>query len=229
MTSGQRDKGTKTITLSYRVTFVEPDVRRLSYLTLALPLLLAFSSSGRTADDKAPETPYFPLKVGDSWTYKMGDTRYTRKVAKFEDVDKQPCALIQTMVGNRMASSERVAVKADGVYRYTSDDNKDTKYDPPLCFLKLPVKTGESWKVESSVAGAGKVVGTFKTGEVAELKVGDKKYEKVVTVSSDDYDAGGTKIKLTYYFAKDVGIVKQTVSVEGQEVVMELEKFEAGK
>jgi hypothetical protein len=196
----------------------------LAYLALVLPLALALGGVGRTADDKAAETPYFPLKVGDSWTYKMGDTRFTRKVAKVEDVDGQPCALIETTIGNRVASSERIAVKADGVYRYTTDDNKDHKFEPPLCFLKLPVKTGETWKVESSVAGTGKkVTGTFTTGEVAELKVGDKKYEKVVTVSSNDYDAGGTKTKVTYYFAKDVGVVKQTVSVEGQEVVMELE------
>jgi hypothetical protein len=199
-------------------------MKRLAYLTLVLLLTLAIGGVGRTADDKAPETPYFPLKVGDSWTYKMGDTRFTRKVAKFEDVDGQSCALIETTIGNRVASSERVAVKADGVYRYTTDDNKDHKFEPPLCFLKLPVKTGETWKVESSVAGTGKkVTGTFTAGEVAELKVGDKKYEKVVTVSSNDYDAGGTKTKVTYYFAKDVGVVKQTISVEGQEVVMELE------
>jgi hypothetical protein len=32
-----------------------------------------------------------------------------------------------------------------------------------------------------------------------------------------------------YYFAKDVGMIKQTISIAGQQVVIELEKFEAGK
>jgi hypothetical protein len=73
------------------------------------------------------------------------------------------------------------------------------------------------------VAGAGKVAGTFKAAEVAELKVGDTKYEKVVKVTAADLDAGGSKIKVTYYFAKDFGLVKQTVWVDGQEVVTELE------
>ncbi len=193
-------------------------MRGLGYLTLVLAL--ALGGVGRSADDKAPETPYFPLKVGDSLTYRMGDVRYTRKIAKFEDFEKQPCALMQTLAGDRVASWERVAVKPDGVYRYTSDDNK---YDPPLCFLKLPVKDGETWQVDSAVAGAGKVAGTFKAAEVAELKVGDTKYEKVVKVTAADLDAGGSKIKVTYYFAKDFGLVKQTVWVDGQEVVTELE------
>jgi hypothetical protein len=199
-------------------------MRSLAYLALVLLLVLTVGPTGRTADDKAPETPYFPLKVGDSWSYRMGDTRYTRKATKVEDVDNQSCVLIETMVGNRLVSSEHVAVKADGVYRCTSDGTKDHKYEPPLCFLKLPVKTGDTWNVESSVTGAGKKVsGAFKTGEVAELKVGDKKYENVVTVTSDDFDAGGTKTKVTYYFAMDVGMVRQTIAIEGQVVVMELE------
>ena len=87
----------------------------------------------------------------------------------------------------------------------------------------------ETWKVDSSVAGMGKLTGTFKSGEVDELKVGEKKYEKVVTVSSDDMVAGGQKISVTYYFAKDVGMVKQTLTVNGQQIVIELDKFEAGK
>jgi hypothetical protein len=188
-------------------------------LPLVLPLALVLVGQGRTADDKMPETLYLPLKVGEALKYKIGDARYTRKVAQFEDYEKQPCAVVQTLVGDRVASWERVAVKADGVYRYSSDDNR---CDPPVCFLKLPIKDGDTWQVDSTVAGAGKVTGTFKTAEVPEFKLGDKKYEKVVQVTAD-LDAGGGKMKVTYVFAKDVGLITQAVSVDGQEVVMELE------
>jgi hypothetical protein len=200
-------------------------MRILSCAGLALPLLLVLGTAGRTAD-KAPETPYFPLKVGDSWDYRMGDTKFTLKVAKFEEVDKQNCARVEMTVGGKLHSYDLIAVKPDGVYRYVTDGNKA---DPPVCFLKLPPKKDETWKVESSVAGMGKLTGTFKSGEVDELKVGDKKYEKLITVSGDDLVAGGQKISVTYYFAKDVGMVKQTLSVNGQQAVIELEKFEAGK
>jgi len=200
-------------------------MRILSCAGLALPLLLVLGTAARAAD-KAPETPYFPLKVGDSWDYRMGDTKFTLKVAKFEEVDKQNCARVEMTVGGKLHSYDLLAVKADGVYRYVTDGNKA---EPPVCFLKLPPKKDETWKVESSVAGMGKLTGTFKSGEVEEVKVGDKKYEKVVTVSSDDMMAGGQKISVTYYFAKDVGMVKQTLSVNGQQAVIELEKFEPAK
>jgi hypothetical protein len=200
-------------------------MKTLAWIALALPLLLVLGSSART-DDKAPQTPYFPLKVGDTWDYHMGDTKFTLKVAKFEEVDKQNCARLEMTVGGKVHSYDLIAVKADGVFRYVTDGNKA---EPPVCFLKLPSKKDETWKVESSVAGQGKLTGTFKSGEVEEVKVGDKKYEKVVTVSSDDMVAGGQKISVTYYFAKDVGMVKQTLSVNGQQVVIELDKFEAGK
>jgi hypothetical protein len=196
----------------------------LSGAAFALPLLLVLGPAAHAADKE--QTPYFPLKVGDSWDYRMGDSKFTLKVAKFEDVDKQSCARVEMTVGGKLTSYDLIAVKADGVYRFASEGNKA---DPPVCFLKLPPKKDETWKVESSVAGMGKLTGTFKSGEVDELKVGDKKYEKVITVSSDDLVAGGQKISVTYYFAKDVGMVKQTLSVNGQQVVIELDKFEPAK
>src|SRR5258708_34961541 len=149
----------------------ETFMRGLGYLTLVLAL--ALGGVGRSADDKAPETPYFPLKVGDSLTYRMGDVRYTRKIAKFEDFEKQPCALMQTLAGDRVASWERVAVKPDGVYRYTTADNE---YDPPLCFLKVPVKDVETRQVDTTMAPAGKVASTFKAAEVGEAEARDEKH-----------------------------------------------------
>ena len=207
-------------------------------LSTALVLLVVIAVA-RGTDDKTPETPYYPLKVGNVWTYKIGDTKLTVKVPKFEDVDKQSCARVEMSVGAKVVSFEHVAVKADGVYRYATDDNKT---EPPLCFLKLPVKQGDEWKVASTVGAMGKVTGTvgamgkvtgtFKTGEVAEdLKVaaGTYKKEDVITVTCNDLDAGGMKVKLTYYFAKGVGMVKQTITIAGQEIVIELEKYEPAK
>jgi hypothetical protein len=196
---------------------------------LLLPLLLAVAAAARGADDKAPETPYFPLKIGESWNYKMGDSKFTLKVAKFEDVDKQQCARVEMSAGAKVVSFDHVAIKADGVYRYTTEGNKA---EPPLCFLKLPVKKGEEWKVASAVGALGKVSGTFKSGEAAEdvkVPAGTYKKEDVVTVTCDDLDAAGMKAKVTYYFAKGVGMVKQTIAVGGQEVVIELEKPDAAK
>ena len=68
-----------------------------------------------------------------------------------------------------------------------------------------------------------------KIGKVDEVKVPAGTFRNVVTSSSDNLDSNGQKIGLTYYFAKDVGIVKQTVVTEGLNVIMELDRFERKK
>ncbi len=199
-------------------------MRFLSRALLVLPLVLVGSV---LADDpvKPIESPYYPLKVGSSWYYKLADTHYTLKVTKIEEVDKVPCARIEMFNGERAQTSELVAVKSDGVYRYVFENNKA---DPPVLFLKLPPKKDETWEVNSTIRSE-KLKGTFKAGEVDEVKVPAGTYKGVYTVSGDNLDANGTKISFTCYYAKDVGLIKHVVKVAGQEVVTELEKYEPGK
>jgi hypothetical protein len=199
----------------------------LSRAALVLPLLLVLAPAARAADDlkMAAESPYYPLKVGNTWYYKIGDTKFEMKVTKLEKVDDQTVARIEMSVGGKPQAVEKVGVKDDGLYRYMFEDKKA---DPPVRFLKLPPKKDETWEVKSTI-GAEKLAGTFKSGEVDELKVPAGTYKNVVTSSSDNLDANGTKISFTYYFAKDVGMIKQTITIQQQQVVIELEKFEAGK
>jgi hypothetical protein len=199
-------------------------MRYLSFALLALPLVLVLGPA-RAADPQQPETPYYPLKIGNTWTYKIGDTKFVLKVAKMEERNKQLCARVEMSVNDKVQVVEHVAVKDDGVYRYAFE-NKDA--DPPVRFLKLPAKKDESWEIKSTI-GAEKLSGTMKTSEIDKMTVGGKEYEKVIASSSDNLDANGQKISFTYYFAPNVGMIKQTIKIQGQEVVIELEKFEAGK
>jgi hypothetical protein len=199
-------------------------MKYLSFALLAVPLALVVGPA-RAADEKLAESPYYPLKVGNAWTYKIGDTKFVLKVAKFEEKNKQLCARIEMSVNDKVQAVEHVAVKDDGVYRYAFE-NKEA--DPPVKFLKLPPKKDETWDVKSTI-GAEKLSGTFKIGEMDKLTVSGKDYPNVITSSSENLDANGQKITFTYYFAKDVGMIKQTIKISGQEVVIDLEKFEPGK
>jgi hypothetical protein len=200
-------------------------MRYLSRAVLALPLVLALGTAARAADEpQSSPYPYYPLKVGNTWYYKIGETKFEMKVTKFEKVDDQNCARIEMSVSGKVQAVEHVAVKDDGVYRYKFEDKKA---EPPVCFLKLPLKKDETWQVTSKI-GSESLSGTFKTGTVDEVKVPAGTYKDVWTSSSDNLDANGTKISFTYFFAKDVGMIKQTISIAGQQVVIELEKFVPG-
>jgi hypothetical protein len=194
-------------------------------LALAVPAVAAPAADDKPAAQAT--TPYYPLKVGNTWTYKVGDTKVTVTVAKFEEVEKQSCARIESSSAEgKPTLVEFVAVKADGVYRYAVADKK---VEPPVKILALPPKKDETWKIDAAI-GTEKLKGSFKCGEEAEVKVPAGTYKDVITVTGEDIDANGRKITMTYYFAKDVGIVKQRIKFgDAAESVFELEKFKAGE
>jgi hypothetical protein len=190
---------------------------------LAGALLFAALSAG-SAQDKSPESPYFPSQVGNTWHYKADNTKFSQKITKHDLIDGVPCARLETLVDGNSAFFEHVGVKDDGLYRYTLEGRKA---DPPVRFLKLPPKKGDSWTVESKLGGK-TVKCTFKSDE-EEVKVPAGTF-KTVSAVSDNLEANGLKASFAFYFAKDVGMVKQVIEVSGQKKVeIELEKFEPAK
>ncbi len=178
-----------------------------------------------SAQDKMTETPYFPLQVGNTWHYKTGDIKFTQKVIKIDTIDGVPCARLETLQADgRTIATEHLSVKDDGVYRVTLEGKRA---EPPVLFLKLPPMKGVTWTIESKVGGK-TVKCTFKSDE-EEVKVPAGTYQ-AITVSTPDLEVNGQKAACTFYFAKDVGMVKQVIEVTGQKKVeIELEKFEPGK
>ncbi len=190
----------------------------VGFLTLALvaPTLFADPSAEKEG------TAYYPLTVGNSWTYKIGPNKVVVSVVRSED---GVAHIESSSQGGKVTLTEALKVKADGVYRVIANDKKIT---PPLKILSLPARKGESWEIDSKI-GDETMKGKFKVEEIAELTVGDKKYEKIVVVSGDDLEANGTKISLTTYYARDVGMIKQTIKAGDQTIQLELESFKAGK
>jgi hypothetical protein len=198
-------------------------MKPFSCVALAVFLLLARAAAG-LAQDKMETTPYYPLAVGTSWEYKAGDSRYTLRVTKHEKVGDVLCARVEMIMKDKPVSFEHVGVTKEGVCRF-SFEGKEAK--PPVLFLKLPPKKDDTWKVDSKVGGES-VKGTFKNTGEEDVKVPAGNY-KAVVVASQDLEANGVKMSVTYYFAEKVGMVKQVVEVSGQKIVIELEKYEAPK
>src|SRR5436305_5050593 len=94
----------------------------------ALALLTATAPAARAADE-VKDSPYYPLKLGTTWTYRVGDDRVTIKVAKVEKVGDQMTALLEATNAAKAKLSENVAAKADGVYRFAAEGKK---IDPPV-------------------------------------------------------------------------------------------------
>ncbi len=175
--------------------------------------------------DKEKEKPppdYYPLKVGNTWEYRVGKEKITVRVAREETEDKETIAVLETTT-NGDTFIERVSVRPDGVYRHTAEGKT---ISPPLCFLRLPAKAGESWTV-SGVADGLAVRGTFALGE-AQVTVPAGKFQ-TVTSTCPDFRIDRVRMELTYWLAPEVGMVKQRLLVGDREVLVELEKFTPAK
>jgi hypothetical protein len=177
------------------------------------------------------DSPYYPLQVGNTWHYRLGDNRYVMRVAKHEKVGDYMCARVEMLIDDKPTAHEHIAVTADGIVRVAYDDRRA---EPPILFLKVPPKKDETWKVDSFVGKTDKVpgehvTGTFTEGEVAKLNEPSGSYENVITSTSQDLNANGQRLSFVYYFAKGVGMVKQEIDVAGQKVIVDLEKFESSK
>jgi hypothetical protein len=91
-----------------------------------------------------------------------------------------------------------------------------------LRFLKLPVKGGESWNILATSENV-TLSGTF-TCDVERVKVPLGNFE-TLHISSPDFQLGSEKMALEYWFAKDIGLVRQRVRVGKTNVLLELEAF----
>jgi hypothetical protein len=192
-------------------------------LALFVGLLLAVGSTlAAQAQDKIKESEYYPLKAGTKWEYKVGDRKLTAQVAKHEKVGDVMCALVEVLAEGKVVATEHIAVQEDGIYRYTLQGDK---YDPPLRILKLPPAKGDTWTFETKLKKEN-VKGNFAVAEVdVTVPLGKyKAYESKSTFKSGDQD-----ITITFWFAKDVGMVKQVLKSGSTEFVVELEKFEPAK
>jgi hypothetical protein len=165
---------------------------------------------------------YYPLKVGNSWTYKFGENKVVVSVVRIDDGIAH---VESSSAGGKITSTEELQARADGVYRVATNGKKVT---PPVKFVALPNKKGESWEIDSKI-GDETMKGKFKVEEVAELTVRGKKYEKVVVVTGDDLDANGTKLSLVTHYARGIGMIKQSMKAGDQTILLELEEFKAGK
>jgi hypothetical protein len=198
-----------------------------AFLSGVVLLLVAGEVS---AQEKLAETPYYPLQVGNTWRYKIGENKFRLRVTRHEKVGDVLCARVEMMRNDKVVATEHFAVTSDGVYRQDLEDLQGEKHTvqtpkPPILVLKLPPKAGDTWKVDSRSEGRN-FRGAFKIGE-AEVKVPAGSY-KAITVTSQDLEVNALRPTITTYFASGVGMVKQTIEEGPGKIEIELEQFEPG-
>lgn len=214
-----------------------------------LPILIVLAG-GVVLAQPQPElqTKYFPLKVGNRWTYvarhgkddnPKADQKKTVVIAverefpfvrkimtDAKDKDKVKAVtntgFVLKMTSGPNSKEEYIAVLEDGVYRTRIQNAEIT---PPLCILKL----GDigKWTVNSK-SGNATVKGTF-TLKNTSVKVPAGDFDKAVLVSFTNGLVGDELVENDCWYVEKIGMVKQRVVQKEHEVVLELEKYELAK
>jgi hypothetical protein len=175
--------------------------------------------------EKAPD--YYPLQAGNEWHYSAiangQTTKVITRIAKLEDFDGLKLSRLESPTAK---DTEHLFQNDKGVFRARFNGAEVT---PPFQLIAYPPTPGTKWKGAFTVQGE-KGAHTY-TGEIL-------KEEKPITVPAGKYEtikayikleSNGQQVETTYWFAKDVGFVKQSLDVAGTSITLELDKFERKK
>src|SRR5438067_13844504 len=153
-----------------------------SLRVLLIALLLA--PAARAQLSMKDSTDYFPLKEGNTWTYKVtgdkeGKGPIVIKVAGFEKFGDTVAARLETRRDKELVATELYTVDKEGVYKV---EVGGTKLDKPIRLIKLPPKDKENWKFNFKVSNT-KVEGVYTAGTEKGVKVPAGSYDTITVTS----------------------------------------------
>ncbi len=187
----------------------------LSVLVLATLFLQPVAFAGKQKAPK-PSADYFPLRVGDSWTYRNTEEGgYTLKVLSEEPQQDGPVRYVVELRSGVII--QNVYSKVGGWVLFHSENYPEHEglkatYDPPRQYLPVPLVAGRKWEVkfkdptQVEQRESSHVVGL----ETVTVPAGKFRAMKVTT----EIIGSGTKVRTNWY-ADGVGLVK-SVTEAGQ-------------
>jgi hypothetical protein len=183
--------------------------------TLGILLSAAVSAAPVPADARA--SLYYPTAVGAKLVYAFGDGTECETVV-VTDVKVEGDAKVVTEV-SQMADRKVTAKSVVSEKGLFESEMGMLKEDPPLCLLKLPHKSGQTWELVSRNRGVLKRVRTAYGPESVKVPAGAFDAIRVV----EEYPESPGK-KVTYWYAAGVGVVK----VENGSRTVVLKSFSSG-
>ncbi|MEY2488146.1 MAG: hypothetical protein QOC70_88 [Verrucomicrobiota bacterium] len=177
--------------------------------TIALTVfILTMAAAAQKSEAPAPD--YFPLRVGDSWTYRStsGDTQHSLKVVSEE---KQADGTIRYLV-EKLAGAKVLTVfsKAGGWVLmhsegYPEHEGLDVKYESPRQYLKNPLVAGAQWGWQGEDYTRTQLEEDNQVTGPENITVPAGKFRAMKVVSRV---AGPSSLTRTNWYADGVGLVK---------------------
>ena len=185
----------------------------------AIALTIVLLITGAAAQKSEPVTvDYFPLRVGDSWTYRStsGGTDYKRRVLREEkQVDGTTRYLVETSMGTRI---QAVFSKVNGwvlmhAERYPDQERLEPEYEPAKKYLPNPLVTGTQWRGDGKDPTQPERQENNQVMGFERITVPAGHFQAMKVVSH--VTGGSNGMTETCWYADGVGLVKQATE-DGQ-------------
>ena len=186
-------------------------IRAISVIGLATLFLAPNVFSVKPKDPK-PTADYFPLRVGDSWTYRNTEEGgYTLKVLSEEPQEAGPVRYVVEFRSGVII--QNIFSKVSGwvlfhAESYPEHEGLKATYEPPKQYLPNPLVAGQKWEwtgkdpTQMEHHESSRVVGS----ENVTVAAGKFRAMKVVT----EVSGGSAPITKTNWYVDGVGLVKST-------------------
>ncbi|HSP45665.1 MAG TPA: hypothetical protein VLO30_06705 [Chthoniobacterales bacterium] len=184
--------------------------------TLAAITFAAFAlGSGATARKPKSEKPaadYFPLRVGDSWTYRNSESgQYTLKVLSEEPQQGGPVRYVVELRSEVVI--QNVFSKAAGWILFHSENYPEHEglkatYEPPKQYLPNPPVIGQKWEWTGKDPTQMERHETNRVAGFEDVTVAAGKFRAVKVTS--ELTGGAIPMTKTFWYAPGVGLVKST-------------------
>jgi hypothetical protein len=181
--------------------------RTFSTIALATIFLTLSAAAEKPA---APAPDYFPLRVGDSWTYrsKDGDTEHTLKVLSEE---KQADGTIRYLVEKLAGAKVMTVFSKSGGWvlmhseSYPEHEGLEVKYEPAKQYLQNPLVAGTKWAWKGKDYTQTDLDENHQVVDFEDITVLAGKFRAMKVVSRI---VGAAPMTRTNWYADGVGLVK---------------------
>ena len=166
------------------------------------------------ARQKPPQVTadYFPLRVGDSWTYRNSEAGgYTLKVLSEEPQEGGPARYL-VEVRSEVIIQNVFSKAGDWVLlhseNYPEHEGLKAAYEPPRQYLRNPLVAGQKWEWSGKDPTQVERHETYRVVGLEDITVPAGKFRAMKVVS--EISSGPGRMTKTYWYAEGVGLVKTT-------------------
>ena len=186
---------------------------------VALALAAAPAAPAPRLKDAGPPS-YFPITVGARWVYQSGQVEQTEVVTDVKtDGEATVVTVGSVLPDGKVTPWNTVAVRPDGLFMLSETGQP---YDPPVCLLKFPVKSGDRWEDATTRPDIGKLRFTHEVKETKTLDTPAGKFECVRIEAAVAFGAVATPATHSHWYAPGIGLIQ----IDGTRT---LKSFAAGK